>query len=162
MDGIGSGLSSLAFFGFIAFLIWHGSREKFEKRRLRLEEQSRILDRIGSGPELTEFLKTAQGKRFLDQLDEANSELSDERQKGREYRMGIIGLLMGGIIVSCVAASFFVLAAYYADQFVIPATIVGAVGLSLLLVAWLQYALGKKWDMFESGSKDVRPRRTLE
>lgn len=81
---VGTLLGALLVLGFIAFLMWHTSRERFEKRRLRLEEQSRVLDRLGSGAEIAEFLKTDQGRQFLDRLDEP-----DEPPKRNGYRIGI-------------------------------------------------------------------------
>lgn len=155
---MGSGLSTLAVFGFIAFLVWHGSREKFEKRRLRMEEQSRILDRIGSGPELVEFLRTEEGKRFLSQLDEQE----DDKPRGHGFRMGIIGLVTAGVIVGCLTTAFFVLAEFFDDQFYIPAVILAGVGVALILAAGVQYLFGRKWGLLETDRKAPQPRRTLE
>lgn len=58
---VGTLLGALLVLGFIAFLMWHTSRERFEKRRLRLEEQSRVLDRLGSGAEIADACPRARG-----------------------------------------------------------------------------------------------------
>lgn len=170
MDDIGSGISSLAVFGFLAFLIWHGSREKLEKRRLRMEEQSRILDRIGSGPELAEFLKSDEGKRFLDGLERAEKDAS--RTNG--FKIGVIALVTAAVIAGCLAGTFFVLAEIVESQsevegFIISGVILTGVGVACLLAAFLQYLFGKRWGMLGPGAgnehryrESERPRRTLE
>ena len=62
----GTLLSALSILSFIAFLIWHSSR----KRRLRLEEQSRVLDRLGSGD-----ARCRRARRLVSRIQVANEAL---------------------------------------------------------------------------------------
>lgn len=50
MEEIGNGLSLLAIFGFVSFLIWHGDKSKQTQREQKLAERERILDRIHDPP----------------------------------------------------------------------------------------------------------------
>ena len=68
-----AGLVVAAVLAFIAFLIWNRTRTTLERQRLQLDAQTRMLDRVGSGPALAEFLKTDEGQRFLKQIAPARA-----------------------------------------------------------------------------------------
>ena len=154
----GTLLGALLILSFLAFLIWHSSRERFEKRRLRLEEQSRVLDRLGSGAEIAEFLKTDQGRQFLDRLDEP-----DEPPKRNGYRIGIIGLMTTGAIATALGVGFCVAAVVSSDDdLLIGGLVIVCTGIGCLLASWIQYLLGKRWGMLDEATRNGRPRRTFE
>jgi len=151
-------LSTLAVFGFIAFFVWHSSRERFEKRRLRLEEQSRILDRLGSGAEMAEFLKTDEGRKFLDRLDEP-----DAPPKRNGYRIGIIGLMTTGAIATALGVGFCVASGISSyEDLLVGGLVIVCTGIGCLLASWIQYLLGKRWGMLDEATRNGRPRRTFE
>lgn len=150
--------SALAVFGFIAFFVWHSSRERFEKRRLRLEEQSRILDRLGSGAEMAEFLKTDEGRKFLDRLDEPDA---PPRRNG--YRIGAVGLLTTGAIVTSLGVGFCIAGLISTDDGpLIGGLIIVSTGIGCLLASWIQLLLGRRWGMLDDATRNGRPRRTFE
>jgi len=160
MEDVGAALGALAFFAFIAFLVWHSHERKLDRRRLRLEEQNRILDRLGSGPELAEFLKSEQGQKILSSLNEPEPE-RPRNGPYSPYKMGIVGLLTAGVITMGVSVGFFIVANLTVGEFVIPAGICGGIGLGCLLAAWVQYAIGKRWGMLGNSTENGRSARRL-
>jgi len=146
-------LMLLVIFGFVGFMLWLRHRDRFEKRRLQVEAQTRILDRIGPGEALTAFLQTEEGRALLKSHEspEMPDALNLRRHDG--IRMSIIGLLTAGVICLGIALGFLVVSHAVVDEdFVIPAAIVGGVGVGCMLAAVVHYVLGKAWGMLGSGS----------
>jgi hypothetical protein len=50
---------------FAGFIIWLAARSREARMRQRSEERARMLDRFSSAQEMTEFLSSAAGARFL-------------------------------------------------------------------------------------------------
>lgn len=87
---------------FVAFFIWNRTKDNRERRRLQLDAQARILERIGPGEALTEFLKTDEGQRFFNELTASRSEPAQSRDpRTRVFVLTAFGLiaLFGGIVV---------------------------------------------------------------
>lgn len=144
MDGIGDGLSLLAILGFVAFLIWHGNREKVDKRRLRLDEQNQLLDRLAANGSLSEFLQTEQGQKYLDRLQAPEK---SRRPSPDAYRSGVVALLTAGLIALPMGAGFFFVAPRVEPGLLIPGAIIGASGIGCLIAAWVQNLLGRRWSV---------------
>src|SRR5688500_18994280 len=81
-----------AVLAFVAFLIWNTTRANLERRRLQLDAQGRMLDRIGSGPALTDFLKTDEGRNFFAHFAAAQA------PPGKDSRRRILVLTTLGLI----------------------------------------------------------------
>jgi hypothetical protein len=158
MEEIGGALSLLAILAFVAFLIWHGDRNKQEQRRQKLAERERILDRIGTGDALTGFLQSDEGKRFLEQLNEPVT----GRHRGGNLRMSVIGLLTAGVITLCIGAGFFSAAPQVGQDLLIPGGILVGVGVGCLVAALIHYVLGKAWGMLKPDEGDANSGRRLE
>ena len=94
-----AGLIVAAVLAFIAFLIWNRTRTTLERQRMQLNAQTRMLDRVGSGPALAEFLKTDEGQRFLKQIAPPEPQGKDAR--GRIFMLTTLGLvaLFGGFLL---------------------------------------------------------------
>jgi hypothetical protein len=138
---------------FVAFLIWNRTRANLEQRKLRFDAQARMLERIGPGQALTEFLQTAEGKRFF-------SELTSEPTPSKDMRtrifmlttLGLIALFAGFIFVNAA-----LLPALLSQDPSIPADVVAITalpafllaggGIGALVAAWLVHRLSKKWGM---------------
>ena len=68
MDQIGAALTVIGVLGFLALLIkWGGMGKYAELQRLH-ETQKQILDKIGSGPEMIQFIGSKEGKELFEQL----------------------------------------------------------------------------------------------
>ena len=140
---------------FVAFLLWNASRVKLERQRLELDAQAKMLDRIGPGQPLTDFLKTDEGKRFVDRLTATPSEAA----RSKETRSRILLLTTLGIITLC-AGFVFVMAVAIPTQltanplqtnsvrlvaFLPLAVLIGA-GVGALVAAWVMHRLSRRWE----------------
>ena len=159
MDEIGDGLSLLAILGFVAFMIWHGNRDKIEKRRLRLEEQNLLLDRLAATGGLNEFLQTEQGQKFLDSFNEADKAATPQPHA---YRGGVVGLLTAGLIGLPMSAGFFLVAGFVGLQLVIPGAIIGGASVGCLIAAAAQALLGRRWAAQNAGNTLGNPTRNRD
>lgn len=144
---------------FVAFLIWNRARSNLESRRLQLEAQAQILEKIGSGQALTDFLKTGEGKVFFNQLTAPQSAPT----RSKDTRTQILVLTTLGLIALC-AGFFFVMAVSIpasvagdptlpgAARFVafLPVFLLAGAGVGALLAAWIMYRLSKKWGMLKA------------
>jgi hypothetical protein len=141
---------------FVAFLIWNRTKSNLERRRLQLDVQERMLDRIGPGEALTEFLKTDEGKQFFGQL-------TAEPIRSKDTRTRIFALMTLGLI-ALFGGFFFVNAALIPNVLVdepeiptdlvalatLPAFLLTGAGVGALLAAWIMHRLSKRWGMIDA------------
>src|ERR1043165_9150688 len=55
---------SIGFFLMIAFIVWSKSHARAQQARYNAEVQTKLIDRFGSGPERSGFLKSPEGQHF--------------------------------------------------------------------------------------------------
>jgi hypothetical protein len=149
-------LTLLGILGFVAFLIWIVHRGRLEKRRLLLEEQNKLLDRIGSGDSLAAFLKTEHGQAILSRL---NGTEGEDQNPHTAYQRGIVGLLTAGVICLSLGLSLVPVAILVEWDVLIPAFVVTGVGLGCLLAAWIQAVLGNRWASAQGLREKARTER---
>ena len=150
-----AGLVVAAVLAFIAFLIWNRTRATLERQRLQLDAQTRMLDRVGSGPALAEFLKTDEGQRFLKQI---SPEPQGKDARGRIFMLTTLGLvaLFGGFIVVNGALLPTLLAEEpelpleLVAMGALPAFLLAGAGVGALVAAWIMHRLSKKWGMLNA------------
>jgi hypothetical protein len=138
---------------FVAFLIWNGTRASLERRRLQLDAQGRMLEKIGSGQALTDFLKTAEGQKFFASPGQA----SDARSRILVLTtLGLIALFGGFVFVNAVLLPNLLSRepSMPADMAVaaLPAALLAGAGVGALVAAWLMHRLSKKWGMLQAPS----------
>ena len=149
----------LVIFSFVGFMIWLRHKDRFEQRRLQVEAQTRILDRIGPGEALTAFLQTEEGRALLKSHESPGERETPNRLRHDGIRMSIIGLLTGGVVCLGIALGFLVAShAIVEEDFLVPAAIVGGVGVGCMLAAVIHYALGRAWGILGSGGDRDRSR----
>jgi len=149
----------LVVFGFVAFMLWQRHQDRLQKRRLRAEAQARILDRIGPGEALTAFLQSEEGRTLLKSHESFDDPEIPSHRRYDGIRMSIIGLLTAGVICMGIALGFLVVShAIVEEAFIVPAAIVGGVGVGCILAAVIHYVLGKAWGMLGSGADRDRSR----
>jgi hypothetical protein len=139
---------------FVAFLIWNGTRASLERRRLQLDAQGRVLDKIGSGQALTDFLKTAEGQRFF---TSPAAQTGDTRSRILVLTtLGLIALFGGFVFVNAVLLPNMLSRepSIPADLAVaaLPAALLAGAGVGALVAAWLMHRLSKKWGMLQAPS----------
>ena len=157
MEDLAAALCLLIILGFVAFLIMNKHQDRLEKRRLLLEAQTRILDRIGTGDALTAFLQTEEGKALMRGPEESEPAFKPGRRDGG-IRMSILGLLTCGVICIGVGAGFFYAARMTEPDLYIPAGIVTGVGVACLVAAVIHFLLGMAWGLFRDNGAHDRSR----
>src|SRR5213592_4573690 len=98
----------LGSFAMVVLLAWLKHRTNEAKLRTQSEAQRQLVEKFGSGKELSEFMETEGGRRFFSNFLAADSNI--QRQIEKTIRAGVI-LICGGL--GCVAllvrnAQFFI------------------------------------------------------
>jgi hypothetical protein len=149
---LGAPLVVASVLAFVAFLIWNTTRANLERRRLQLDAQGRVLEKIGSGQALADFLKTEEGRRFFEQL------AAPQSTPGKDTRRRILVLTTLGLI-ALFGGLVFVNAALIPNLLVqepsipadlvvfgaLPAFLLTGAGVGALVAAWFMHRLSKKW-----------------
>ena len=133
-------LVPVASFAMVVLLVLIGYKAKKNRLHEHSETRRRLLDKFGSGQELTEFLATPQGQNFLKD-QEANAGLRSPKSR-------VIHGICWGIVLLVLGGAFFGLMRMERDL-VYPATILTALGIGILVAAAISYSLYKKWNMIE-------------
>lgn len=129
--------TQLAFF---AFLLWLGANHHQKKMQRRSEERLRIVERFGSAKELSDFLDSDSGRRFLDQF----------AIKARSPAGMVIAGLVVGVLLIFGGGAFLILAAIEDENFLIVAILVLAAAFGVLAATALSYRLARKFRLLSS------------
>jgi hypothetical protein len=136
---------------FIAFLVWNSGQKKLAQRRLRLEEQNALLDRIGSGGALAEFLQSKPGQQLLDRLNEPER----HPEKPTDIRSSVMTLLTCGAILPFIGIALIPVAILAEWEMLIPAGILIGAGLGCLIAAVIQRSVGKRLGLFDESRENA-------
>jgi len=126
-----------------------------KRSRQRAEERQRLLDRLGSGPELREFLASEAGQRLLQGLGE----------QPRDPRRRILLAVSAGVFSLLVGAGH--LLAAWLEIFTSPGSqqvclinglLATSVGAGLLAAAGISAVIVRKWRLVPPG-EDASPER---
>ena len=134
-------------FVFLLGVFWILAYYLIQRKRLRLEERSRILDRFTSGAELQAFLASEAGSRLF------NSMLSPRKQ-GRQLVAQTYGV---GLTLICISFGFLALAALgvVGDKvLLVPGFLALATGTGVSLSAWVAQRLLRGEGTPERTSRD--------
>ncbi len=120
---------------FFAFLIWLTAHYRHKRLERRSQERLRILERFNSGQELSDFLDTEQGRRFLALF----------ALKARNPAGVIIAGSVVGVLALFIGAAFFYLIEAEDSNFLVPAVLIlsGAVG--VLAATVLSFLLARRF-----------------
>lgn len=141
IDNFLKDLAILCFAGvglYLAFSAWRSKQQAALRKAL--------LDKFGSAQDLSEFLQSAGGQRFMADLAGVSSPLGAVLAS---VQKGIIVLLLGGGIT---AAS----AAISSQELIAIGVIFGAVGVGFLVSAAVTYTMSKRWGLFRTPSAEDR------
>jgi hypothetical protein len=137
-------IAILSSFSAAVLIVYFITRAKQRRVELQTEMQSRLIDRFGSGPELSEFLQSPAGKQFVGSVQAAPAVMTRER---------ILGGFTRSIVLTALGAAFMFLTFWDRDDdWVVPAAILLFLGLGYFIATLLSYKLSKRIDT------DVLPR----
>jgi hypothetical protein len=152
MEHLAAALIMLFVLGFGALMVYQKHHGRMERRRLQLEAQSRLLDRIGPGDALTAFLQTEEGKALLKSYESFDEPDKPVHRRHDGIRMSVITLSTAGVICIGIGAGFMYAANIAVEHdLYIPAGIVAGVGVGCIVAALIHYILGKAWGMLGNG-----------
>ena len=130
-------LVPFALFAMVAVIIWLKYRQRQAQINTQAEVNKQLLDKFGSGRELTEFLESNGGQRFLETM-----RLPQEGYFDHALRMVRVGIVMSVV-------GFGLLAVSWTDRgqrgLYFPAVIVLALGVGFLISAAISQRLSKQW-----------------
>jgi hypothetical protein len=133
------------FFSMLAFIVWTIVNAWQRRQHLKLitDFNSRLLERIGSVKDFSDFLQTPGGTQFLDSLT------VDRGSIGPRER--ILRAAQTGIVIGSVGAGCFFLTAYLrstapdaAQVFAIVSAIFLSLGVGFVVAAAASYALARR------------------
>ena len=128
----------LGSFAMVVLLAWLRHRTNEAKLRTQSEAQRHLVEKFGSGKELSEFMETEGGRRFFSNFLAADSNI--QRQIERTIRAGVILICAG---LGCVALLV------RNAQFFYPAVILISLGAGFLIAAAVSLHLSKKWGLIK-------------
>ena len=148
-------LVPLAVFLMVAFIVWvsvtNGRRLKVAN--LQAEMQTKLLDKLGSSPELVQYLESDAGRTFLQ-----SATLAVERSNplGR-----VLGSIQAGVILVFGGIGLLWLRGQVVDpEGAAAALVIGtltlSIGMGFLVAAGLSYTLSKSWGLIDSHAESRR------
>jgi hypothetical protein len=127
----------LSAFAMVILLVWIGLLSKRHSAREKTELRKQLLNKFGSGQELTEFLATPQGQNFLIEQE------MDVSRGPAKTKQRIINLAIAGIIVTLIGIGLLGLS-HSEHGFVFPGVLMLSMGIGFLSSAVVAYQLNKK------------------
>jgi hypothetical protein len=155
-----SALIAFSILAFVAFLIWNRTRGDLERRKLEADVHARMLDKLGPGQVLTDFLKTSEGKQFFAQL--TASPLAPTRSNDAAHKRILVLTTLG--LIALFAGFVFIMGVLIPTQLsqgpgasgreslfaLLPVLLLTGAGAGALVAAWIMHRLSKKWGMLEA------------
>lgn len=122
-------LVPLSFFAMVVVIVWLGARRRQTQIKAQSELRKQVLDRFGSAQELTTFMESKGGQQFFGEMPSRAT--------------GQLRFLYGGVIATMLGLAFLGLT-LMRRNFIFPAVIVLAVGIGLLISAFIAHTVAKK------------------
>jgi peptidoglycan/LPS O-acetylase OafA/YrhL len=144
-----------AFFVTVGFVVWTIASNWQRHRHLKemAAFHARVIDRIGSIKDFSEFLQTPGGLRFM------NAITADKGPTGPRER--ILRAVQSGIVLAFVGGGCLLLADSFqneaSDVFGAAGVILISLGIGFLVAAVASYSLGKRLGVLEPANLDVDP-----
>jgi hypothetical protein len=148
-------LIPLGFFGLVAFIVWvvvTGFRQRNHTRAMA-DFNAKLLERISSFKDFSEFLQTDQGARFMDLSLQPRSSNAGDR---------VIRTTQVGIVLSALGAGLLFMAYQVrSDDAVFIGGVTLSLGVGFLISAVVSYILARSLGVLATPPDDLR-RRTVD
>jgi hypothetical protein len=128
---------STGFFAMVAFIVWSKASSRAQQARYNAEVQSKLIERFGSGPELIDFLKSAEGQQFATGISKLPKFAARDRVVAgftRAIFLTFLGLAFLGLMFSEIGN----------PGFLITGSILTALGLANLVSSIISLRLSKR------------------
>lgn len=128
---------------FMAWVVWLYSQRRKERGRAELEVRRRVLEKFASAEEMTAFLATEGGRKFLDDLSTEHASHAERIMKS----------LQRGLVLTLLGLGLWLLVAWNPRDME-PAGVFGTialtVGLGYIASAAVAYRLSHRWGLLPS------------
>lgn len=143
-------LIPLAFFATVVLIVWISAVSRRQNREKRAQLISQLIDKFSTGEEFASAMEGPEGWRLAEALS------LEDRKRENPYQ----GLLIAGIILTCIGLAFFALRIMVNTGFIIPAALATALGIAFLIAAAAARRLARETDdesaAGQGGSADGR------
>jgi len=135
---------SIGFFAMIAFIVWAKAHSKAQQSRYSAEVQTKLIDRFGSGPEMIEFLKSAEGQQFATGISKLPKLAARDR---------VVGGFTRSIFLTFLGVAFLLLEFTEMENpgFLITGAILTALGLANLVSSIVALRLSRRMGLVDDG-----------
>lgn len=141
---------SIGFFAMVAFVVWAKAHSRAQQARYNADVQTKLIDRFGSGPEMIEFLKSAEGQQFATGISKLPKLAARDR---------VVSGFTRAIFLTFLGLAFLALEFTEMDNpgFLIAGAILTALGLANLVSAIVSLKLSKRMGLVgpDAGGSDV-------
>ena len=145
MADIAAAIIVLGILAFIAVTMSLKAKSDLAQRQMIFEAQKHLLDKLSSGPEVTEFLGSQAGREFFERLKPPGKP-PNYQPKPHEILFLLIWM---GLIVTLIGAGFIIGAFAVNWKLLVPGLISGGCGVGLLLGLWITHKLSWKWGIIK-------------
>jgi len=136
---------STGFFAMIAFVVWSKAHARAQQARYNAEVQSKLIERFGSGPELIDFLKSAEGQQFATGISKLPKLAARDR---------VVSGFTRAVFLTFLGLAFLALQATEMENpgFLIAGAILTALGLANLVSSIISLQMTKRMGLIEDGN----------
>jgi hypothetical protein len=130
----------------VGWVLWIVARRLEQKARLRAELHTKMVERFGTVQELSEFINTEGGRRFIESYS----------MRPASPLLRILRTVQAGVVCLILGVGMFVLAAVTGRSVaLVPTVILTSLGLGLLASAGLAYRLSRAWGLTSKAAADA-------
>jgi hypothetical protein len=134
---------------FAGFVVWMWSRTETARRKMVFDAQRQLLDKVGSGAELTQFLASAEGKEFIARLSPPPPEIHKPSPAEMMFLM-----IWFGVVATFVGGGFFAAAALVGKPaLIVPGALSATAGIGLLVGLVVTHQLARRWGLSDETLK---------
>jgi hypothetical protein len=134
----------IAALGFVAFWGWLYFQRQSAQSRMLFETQKHLLEKLGSTAEVAHFLASPEGKELLDRLKPPPPPPPPRPPSPAEVMFMMIWTAM---ILIGVGAGFLVGSIWVNSKLLVPAAIIGFIGIGILVGLMITHALARHWGL---------------
>jgi len=145
---------STGFFIMIAFIVWAKANARAQQSRYNAEVQSKLIERFGSGPELIDFLKSAEGQQFATGISKLPKLAARDR---------VVSGFTRAIFLTFLGLAFLALEFTNMENpgFLITGAILTALGLANLVSSFISLKLSKRMGLVDEDHDSTNPTELL-